>query len=334
MLSSSSTTTALNAHGKAESSEKDKYLLDLRRDIAFKVVFGHKEFLLDLLNSLPIREGKITDLVYNPTESLPAYRLGKKVIFDLKCTAESGEIFIVEMQIAEQIFFKERALYYVARSIDQQLRYKDKEVDDAETAEEKQEKLRNYRIEPVIGIFLMCFSLEDKPVVMRDIRLCDCENDHQPFSDKMRMIFLELPSIKSLEECDTELKQWLYIINNSRKMEQIPFAKDKPLFDQLKEIAKHHALTPEQQELYDNELRNEIAYYSSIVLAEQRASAKGEARGIAKGRAEGIAEGRAEERAKALEEKKAIAQNLKKNGVPVEVIASSTGFTIEEINHL
>ena len=101
-------------------------------------------------------------------------------------------------------------------------------------------------------------------------------------------------------------------------MEQIAFTKDKPIFQQLAEKARYAALTPEEQELYDLDRRNEMAYWDSIYLAEEKAKARGEAN----------------ERAKALEEKKATIRSLKNSGVPINIIASSYKMSIEEINNL
>ena len=62
--------------------------------------------------------------------------------------------------------------------------------------------------------------------------------------------------------------------------------------------------------------------------------------GIEEGRAEGIAEGKAEGRAEGIAEgiaegqnleKRQIAANLKKQGLPIEIIANCTGLSPEEI---
>ena len=42
------------------------------------------------------------------------------VIYDIYCTDTNGEQFIVEMQNREQTYFRERALYYVSRTISRQ----------------------------------------------------------------------------------------------------------------------------------------------------------------------------------------------------------------------
>ena len=63
---------------------------------------------------------------------------------------------------------------------------------------------------------------------------------------------------------------------------------------------------------------------------------EGHADGRAEGRAEGIAEGKAEGRAEGIAEgqnleKRQIAANLKKQGLPIEIIANCTGLSPEEI---
>ena len=68
-------------------------------------------------------------------------------------------------------------------------------------------------------------------------------------------------------------------------------------------------------------------------IAEGRAA--GLAEGRAEGRAEGIAEGKLEGRAEGeAEMKRQIAANLKKAGLPIEVIAQNTGLSEDEIKKL
>ncbi|MCQ2238041.1 MAG: Rpn family recombination-promoting nuclease/putative transposase [Bacteroidaceae bacterium] len=304
-------------------SEENNPPLDLRIDIAFKVVFGEKEFMIDLLNSILDRTEEITDVTYQPTESVPAYVNGKKVVFDLKCTLSTGEIIIVEMQYASQSYFKERALYYMARNIESQLRKWNSTVGNADSLEEARDNMQRYRLHPVIGIFITNFSIEQEGRLMRDFWLTDVLDNNRKFTDKMRMIFLELPFMKQWDDCDTELKKWLFIIKNSKDMDKIPFTNDRPIYRQLAEKARYASLTPEEQELYDYDLRNYLAYVDSMIYAEDK--------GVAKGRVEGLAEGRAEGKA---EEKLQIAQNLKALGIDIQTIQKSTGLTVEEINNL
>ena len=115
-------------------------------------------------------------------------------------------------------------------------------------------------------------------------------------------------------------------------MEQIPFVNDKPIYKQLAEKARYAALTPEEQELYDLDRRNEMAYWDSMFLAEEKAEARGLEKGRAEGIAEGIAEGEARERANALKEKLENARKLiSEEGWSIEKVASFFGLSSEAI---
>lgn len=311
------------------SYREGKTLLDLRLDTAFKIIFKQEIFMIDLLNSILDRKEKITAITELPTESVPSFIIGKKVVFDLKCTLDTGEIIIVEMQYASQYYFRERALYYVARNIDHQLERFDDEIDKAKSKKEEEEKYKKYRIDPVWGIFILNFSLEDEKRMMRDIQLTDILNENKPFSDKMRMIFLELPTLKRPEECDTDLKKWLYVIYNSKTMDTIPFTNDKPIFKQLAEKAKYTTLTPEERDLYERDRRNEIAYRESILYAEMKAAERGRAEGLEKGIAEGLEKGIAEGRAEGkIETARKLMEEL---GWSAEKAASFVGLSVEQL---
>ncbi|MBB5622914.1 hypothetical protein HDE69_003996 [Pedobacter cryoconitis] len=66
---------------------------------------------ISLLNALFEGEKHITDIVYNPTELGGDDREHKKACFDLLCTGDHGEQFIVEMQRAAHNNFEDRCLF-------------------------------------------------------------------------------------------------------------------------------------------------------------------------------------------------------------------------------
>ncbi len=108
---------------------KEKYINPFT-DYGFKRLFGeepNKDLLLDFLNELlRDKEGKIADLYYLPNEKLPISVGDRRAIFDIYCTNEKGEQFIVEMQKAEQKFFKDRTVFYSTFPIQEQARDKDR----------------------------------------------------------------------------------------------------------------------------------------------------------------------------------------------------------------
>ena len=94
---------------------REKYINPFT-DYGFKRLFGeesNKDLLLDFLNELLKEEqGQITELTYLKNENLSTTESTRKAIFDLYCTNERGEKFIVELQKTKQKFFKDRTVYY------------------------------------------------------------------------------------------------------------------------------------------------------------------------------------------------------------------------------
>lgn len=92
-------------------------------DVGFKRIFGQKvskDLLIDFLNDLLEGERKIADIQFLDKELLPEFEGNRGVIYDIYCTAENGDHFIVEMQNKQQINFKERTLFYLSHAITRQ----------------------------------------------------------------------------------------------------------------------------------------------------------------------------------------------------------------------
>ncbi len=88
--------------------------IDPLNDWGFKRLFGtemNKEFLAAFLTEI-FPDKRIRDITYLPTEQLGMAAGDRNARFDVMCGDESGEKFIVEVQLAYQKHFRERALYY------------------------------------------------------------------------------------------------------------------------------------------------------------------------------------------------------------------------------
>jgi PD-(D/E)XK nuclease family transposase len=66
------------------------------------------------------RPHQIAKLDFRNTENMPDLPADRKAIFDIYCTAVSGERFIVEMQKAKMHYFKDRSLFYSTFPIKEQ----------------------------------------------------------------------------------------------------------------------------------------------------------------------------------------------------------------------
>ena len=92
-------------------------------DFGFKRLFGeeaNKDLLIDFLNSLLPTRHQVKTLTFQNLEQLGIISADRKAVYDIFCTAENGEQFIVEMQKAKQKWFKDRALFYLTFPIREQ----------------------------------------------------------------------------------------------------------------------------------------------------------------------------------------------------------------------
>ena len=269
-------------------------------DVGFKRIFGQelsKPLLIDFLNNLLLGERCIIDLSFVDKEQIAIYEGDRSPVYDVYCETESGEKIIVEMQNREQPNFKERTLYYASEAIVRQ--------GERGTA-------WNYDVKAVYLVAFVNFWMEGlKQEFRTDAGITDLKSG-ELFSDKLRLIYLQLPCFtKEAEECETDFERWIYVLKNMETLNRLPWAAQNSVFQQLAEIGEVSAMTKEERIKYDGALKR----YRDTLNAMQGAEQKGRA------------EGRAEERLK-------NARNLKKNGVPVDVIAVSLGLTEEEIAQL
>ena len=282
-------------------------------DVGFKRIFGqeiNKDLLIDFLNALLDGERRVQDIKFLNKELLPVFESDRGLIYDVYCTDENGEQFIVEMQNKEHVNFRERTVYYLSQAISRQ---GEKGVG------------WKFDLKAVYGVFFLNFQMMDLPRKLRtDIVLAD-RDTHEQFSDKMRYIFIELPMFTKEEaECETDFERWIYVLKNMETLQRLPFKARKAVFEKLEQIVDIAGMSKEDRMKYDESIK---VYRDQLAVMEHerlQGEAKGRAEGIAEGRAEGIAEGRAEGRAE-------VARNLKRMGLPVDAIVQATGLTPEAI---
>ena len=119
---------------------------------------------------------------------------------------------------------------------------------------------------------------------------------------------------------------WIYIIKNMEKLKEMPFVDKNPVFRMLAEIGDLRKLTPEERELYDEDIKVMRDLYATQKWEEEQKRME-----IEKGRAEGREQRRAEGRA---EGKLEIAKNLLAMGIPMDKVVQASGLTEEQISAL
>ena len=293
-------------------------------DVGFKRIFGqeiNKDLLIDFLNALLEGERQVKGIQFLDKELLPVYEKDRGLIYDVYCTDEKGEQFIVEMQNKEHVNFRERTLYYLSQAISRQ----------GEKGAEWQ-----FNLKAVYGVFFLNFSLTDLPHKLRtDIVLAD-RDTHELFTDKMRYIFIELPSFtKEEDECENDFERWIYVLKNMEKLQRLPFKARKAVFEKLEQIVDIAAMSKEDRMKYDESIK---VYRDQLVTMEyerQKGKAEGFAEGKAEGEATGFAKGKAEGREEGKEaERLRNARGMKAAGIAPDLIAQITGLPLETVEGL
>ncbi|EHQ25436.1 Rpn family recombination-promoting nuclease/putative transposase [Mucilaginibacter paludis] len=292
--------------------------IDPLSDFGFKRLFGsepQKDILIDFLNQLFLGQKEIADLTYSPTEYAGDTDKIKKVFFDLHCTGKNGEKFIIEMQKAEQRNFKDRAVFYTSRLINEQL--------------PKGESHWNIKLDELYLIAVLEFKFKNGSPdrYLHNIALTNTDT-HEIFYNKLGYKFLELPNfVKTEEELETDLDRWFYLLKNMSQLEKIPAVLNKRIFQQVFKIAELSNLTKEEKAMYDSSLKAKWDYENSIAFAEERGIEKGREEGMEKGMEKGIEKG--------IEKGKYdVAIEMKKEGITNSQIAKFTKLPIEVIEKL
>jgi len=246
----------------------DKYI-NLFTDFGFKKLFGeepNKDLLISFLNSLLFEKEKITHLRYLKNERLGRNDGERKAVYDLYCTNEKGEKFIVEIQRVKQEFFKDRSLYYSTFAIQEQA---------------LKGKKWNYELKAVYTIAVLDFEFSGgKPEKLRHrVQLIDNET-HEVFYDKIHFIYLEIPKFnKTLEELENDYERWLFAFKNLHRLREMPKELEEGIFKRLFELAEIARLEPQDRTFYEDSLKD----YRDLKSAIDTSFKEGKAEGIAEG---------------------------------------------------
>ena len=287
-------------------------------DFGFKYLFGtepNKDITLELVNALLQGQETITSLTLLPTEQLGDTRLDRRSVFDVYCENEKGDKIIIEMQKAEQQWFKDRSVYYSSFPIRSQ--------------GEKGKWLFGLKAVYTIGILNFVFDedKDDENYYHHVVQLMDV-NKKEVFYDKLTYIYLEMPKFRKTEdELENMTDKWLYALKNLPRLLERPKALQERIFSKFFEVAEVAALSKEEYAKY---WESEKVFYDNQG-AFMTADYKGYTRGVIEGEAKGRVEGRAEGRAEANLDN---ARRMKADGMPAELIAKYTGLTKEAVEEL
>ena len=288
-------------------NEQQILYIDPMVDFGFKKIFkdsGKKQLIIRPLNAIFGLD--ITDIDIRESEQLGLTEQERKVTYDMHCDTRDGHSFIIEVQLADQPYFMERAIFYSARTISQK----------------GQSGKWDYDFKPVFFLGLLNFDIRhlepEKADSQRFIHKFSLREDetHEQMSRALRFAFMEVARFdKTKDECTTFEERFLYLMKNLPTFVEKPELWDDPYFNEFMEQAEFASMSFEEQERYIASMKQKWDYDNSIEFAEQK--------GLARGREEGMKQG-------ALE----VARRMLEDNEPIEKIVKYSGLTEDQIKAL
>jgi predicted transposase/invertase (TIGR01784 family) len=318
--------------------------VDVKNDVAFRKIFGNenrKVVLISFLNAVLLLENdrKIVAVEILTPYQLPALRGGKVTIVDIRARDQNDKSYIVEMQVAEVEGFDKRVLYYASKSYSSQ-------IDRGDLYE---------KLNPVFFIGILDFMITQNLEYISRHKIVDIQTGENVIAD-VEFTFIELPKFtKTVTDLRTIIDQWVYFIKNAENLDVIPDdVRDEGLKSAYEDAAKHN-WTKMELEAYDYVLMREQDERGLFSLGMKRALKQGLEKGIQQGLEQGIKKGIEQGIQKGIEqgiqkgieqgiqkgmeqgiqlEKEKIARNLLAVGILTEIVAQSSGLSVEEIQRI
>jgi predicted transposase/invertase (TIGR01784 family) len=292
--------------------------LDPKADVVFKKIFGdHPKLLISFLNALlPLAsDSPIVELFYLPTDQVPVIPAFKRTIADVKCTDAKGRVFIVEMQMNWTDSFRQRLLFGTSQAFVKQL-----------------QKGKEYQLlQPVYGLGMVAEIYEKtSPDWYHHYRLVKKGHRESDVIEHLQLIFIELPKFPVHAPQEKKLRLlWLRFLREVDEKTRVVAQEllDVPEIAQAVGLAEESAYTPGELQVYES-------YWDSVRREKTLMMDKfeeGKAAGKAEGRVEGESIGEAKGR---VDEKRKIAENLLEQGIALEIVATGTGLTRDEVEKI
>lgn len=275
-----------------------KYI-DPMVDFGFKKIFkesGKKHLIIRPLNAF--FDLNIVDIEIRESELLGLTDEERKASFDMYCTTQDNQSFIIEVQLAQQEFFMERAIFYSSLTI----------------AHNAKRGPWDFHVQPVFFLGLLNFDLRhlepEKANPDQFIHKFSLREDstHEHMSRALRFAFLEIARFdKTQEECNSFEDKFLYMMKNLPTFVETPELWDDDYFHEMMQEAEYANMTEQERWEYALAMKHKWDYQNTIDFA----------------REEGREEGKID-----------VAKEMLADKVPVETIIKYTGLTEEQVRAL
>jgi predicted transposase/invertase (TIGR01784 family) len=246
-------------------------LLDPTLDVVFKLLFTtgpeSPRVLRSLLTAVLRPKSPITSVTVLNPEIPRESVLDKGIVLDLLAVLEDGTRLDVEMQSDKRPAFRNRALYYWARTFSQQL-----------------ERGADYHaLRPVISVLFLDYPELEAGRLHSIFQLLET-HDHVRFTDALEIHLIELPELRHLRDTerdnDADLVRWsrFFAATNDAEIEDLAMS-DSAIRDATNVLERLSA-DPAAQALARQRELALVTYKIEMTAAKEEGIAEGKAEGL------------------------------------------------------
>jgi len=278
-------------------------VLNPRVDFAFKKLFGseeNKDILISFINAVVSKEDQVIDVILLNPYNNKEHQSDRLSILDIKATDEKGRQYNIEMQITDQVYYNQRALYYWSRLYTSQLQEGDAFVD----------------LKKTISINVLNFDyFDEEPTYHNVFKVLHAES-HKSYFEDLELHFIELHKFDDeVSHIKTTLDRWVKFLKKAHHYDKATFPaelKVEPAIEKAFFSLNTLSLDKEEREIYEARLK----WLRDEDAALQKAHEKGIEQGIEQGWQKGMRD---------------MAKKQLKRGVSVDIVVEDTGLTYEEV---
>ena len=286
-----------------------KGLLDPKMDFVFKNIFGSEKnpkILISFLNATLKPKDLITKVEIKNTDINKEYIEDKFSRLDVKATTSNDEIINIEIQLKNEYNMIKRSLYYWSKLYSEQLN----EGEDYNV------------LKRTICINILNFKYLKTRKYHSGYRLKEIYSNEE-LTNVAEIHFIEIPKLEEGTDEKDLLVPWIEFLKDpeSEKVRSLEMSIEE--IREAKDELIRMSNDDTQREIYEMRAKTLKDKISALNQAER----KGMEKGIKKGLEKGMEKGKKE---KAIE----IAKSLLDIGLDVEMISTTTGLTIDEINSI
>ena len=292
-----------------------------KRMLRNKANFSVLEGLVQVLIGEPIKIVEILESESNQDRDDDKFNR-----VDIKAKNSKGEIILVEIQQTRELYYLQRILYGVAKTVTEHIHLG--------------QKYNQVKKVYSISILYFDFGRGADYLYHGQTKLIGVHT-----GDQLQINTKEAGLIKMVSPEDIFPEYFIIRVNEFNAVAKTPleewmsYLKDgyidkdttTPGLKEARERLLYLKMSDEERHAYDRHLDNVMVQNDVLDTAKDEGRAEGLAEGRAEGRAEGLAVGRAEGAADAARDN---ARRMKADSMPLEMIVKYTGLTADEIESL